>query len=173
MPEFSQGELDYVEGHAASCICVKCEDQRKQTDNAVAAMRGVTADPPEGAVLELVEAARAIEWIWSGYVGSYCPKCHNEQKDKHKDDCELDAALSRFRGEGGVMSKDYVDDYSDTPGRIDVKCPYCNGLHATAPGAYSWACVRCDSVFVIPLWSQIPILNRIHIFTGHREGTAR
>lgn len=66
-----------------------------------------------------------------------------------------------------MTKKDYVDKYSDTSGRIDVLCPYCNGLHSTARGAYSWGCIRCDSVFVIPIWSWIPLLNK-HTFTGWR-----
>lgn len=87
MPEYTQDELEYIEGHAASCICVKCEDLRKLTDNAVAAMSGVTipdGHDPKGAVAALWRAAKVAR-------GALSPHFF------HADTIEaLDDALARF-----------------------------------------------------------------------------
>lgn len=68
----------------------------------MAAMRGVRANPPEGAVRKLVAVGKSIEWIWNERRYDWiCPNCKFTKTEDHNTNCEWEAALSRFRIEGG------------------------------------------------------------------------
>lgn len=104
MPEYTQDELDYDEGHAASCNCLMCDMWRKakRINRLQAAMYRVTiadGSDPEGAVAALWRAAKEAEWTLQTW-GYGCVVCGHIREDGHALDCELDAALSRFRTDG-------------------------------------------------------------------------
>lgn len=105
MPEYTQDELDYEEGHAASCICVRCETRQKKIDNAVSAMLNVTIredHDPRGAVAELWRMLKGLEWSGQIFIKGIgyqtaCISCHAPSDSGHIANCGLDAALKRFK----------------------------------------------------------------------------
>lgn len=67
-----------------------------------------------------------------------------------------------------TLTGQYVDDfYSDALDRVDVKCPYCGGLHSTLKRIEFWACRDCGNDFQIPFLARLWITFNKQPFMGN------